>query len=217
MAETRIVVLVAMKQELAPLEERLRRPGIHLVRTGVGPRRAKAAALEHLPGATLAITAGCCGGLVASLAAGTLVVPDQILQQTGRDVQTCPAPARHWTGRARESATRLGLESVAGPLVTVNKAIFSRGSKQATQSRTNAVAVDMETAAVAQVAHELEVPHLSLRVVLDPLGYPLLSLATLATAAFRLRSVCEPLAPLIEGLIDVGAPEAETRAVPARD
>ncbi len=204
MSDSPVVVLVAMKQELSPLERHLRGPGIHLIRTGVGPRRAKAAALEHLPGARLAITAGCCGGLVRSLAAGTIVVPNRLVEESEGQVRECPTPDPHWASLARQHAAQLGLEAVDGPLVTVRKALLSRRSKAAAHARTRAIAVDMETATAAHVADELGIPHLALRVVLDPLGPPVLSLLA---ALVRLRTVCEPLAPLIERLLDHEARE----------
>lgn len=199
MSDSRVVVLVAMKQELFPLERHLSGPGVRLVRTGVGPRRAKAAALEHLPGARLAITAGCCGGLVRSLAAGTIVVPDRLVEESRGEVLECPATDPHWASLARQSAAELGLGADDGPLVTVSKALLTRRSKAAAHARTHAIAVDMETAAVARVAHELGIPHLALRVVLDPLGPPVLSLLA---ALARLRTVCEPLALLIAHVLD---------------
>ena len=222
-----VVVAAALPAELAPLQRRLEgRPDIQLVRMGVGPRRAEAAARRTLAGAELVITTGCCGGLVPGAAAGMMVIPSKLLwlNEDGT-TEPCPDPDLQWTLRARSQAERMGLHCSDRPLITVAEALNSPHSKRRCHERTGAVAVDMESAAVARVAGELGVPHLCVRVVLDSVDQQLpertisdgegqikparvvkamlrpRKFLSMAAMAVRLRSIAEPMAGLVAAVL----------------
>lgn len=100
------------------------------------------------------ISFGLAGGLHPSLRPGAMVVPDVVLSQDG-----------HWPTHP-PLAARLG---------TVNGALYSGGAVLATAEdkeklfgRTGALAVDLESAAVAETAARHALPFAVLRAVCDP-------------------------------------------------
>ena len=226
-----VLVMAALKQEAAPLSRSLvglEEGGLRLVCSGVGLKRAEAAARKHLPGARLLISTGCCGGLVAGASNGLLVIPRELLTydpHTGQ-AAAAPPPDEQWAHLASTLCEKGGLHSTDRPLASVVKALTSPSSKEACHRRCGAVAVDMESAALARVAAELGVPHLVVRHVLDSVKEPLperpvedeqgrikpLKLARAMTnpraflgraqMALRLRSNATAVAPLIRMLVE---------------
>ncbi len=181
-----VVVLAALAEEVGPLQATLAGAGVRVVRTGVGPALAEDAARQHLAGAALALSTGCCGGLVAGAARGLVVIPRRVLLQAGEGTREAPPPDPAWGDEARRVAERLGLHCTDRPLLTVAEALHTPASKALWHARCGAVAVDMETAAVAGVAAELGVPHLAVRLVLDGPDTPL-SAAPIRDRQGRLR------------------------------
>jgi len=98
------------------------------------------------------------GGLDPSLQAGAILLPAEVLGIDGR-VHPCEAG---W--RSRLSGT---MTAQTGTLLTTAKAIGSVEDKAALFKRTGAVAVDMESAAIAEVAEEHALPFIAVRVVVD--------------------------------------------------
>jgi nucleoside phosphorylase len=81
-----------------------------------------------------------------------------------------PPPDGTWGSRLRDAARAAGHLCMDGAIVSVRRALATAEEKRACRERTGADAVDMETASVAQVAAELGVPYVSIRVVLDTAG-----------------------------------------------
>jgi len=164
-----VVVLAALPPEVGPLARGLRGvPDVRVVATGVGLRRAAAVARREGPGAGLLVSAGCCGGLAPAAVAGTLVVPRRVLRDSSEG--ETPPPDGTWGSRLRDAARAAGHLCLEGAIVSVRRALATAEEKRACRERTGADAVDMETASVAQVAAELGVPYVSIRVVLDTAG-----------------------------------------------
>jgi adenosylhomocysteine nucleosidase len=101
------------------------------------------------------------GGLDPSLQAGEILLPSEVLTADGR-VHRCE---KGW----RE---RLGATIVArsGRLLTSARSVGSVEGKAALFRSTGAVAVDMESAAIAEVAEQHGLPFLAVRVVVDSAG-----------------------------------------------
>lgn len=222
-----VVVLAALKPEIVPLRRRLEAAAdVRLFKMGVGPLRAERAARLHIGGADLVLTAGCCGGLAPGADTGMILIPGTLLMaREGAAPLRCPDPDDGWAARARQQAERMGLHCSDRPLITVHDSLNSPESKQRCHEQTGAVGVDMETAVVAQVAGELGVPHLAMRVVLDSVEDQLpeqhisdgegrirarklaramlkpRSLLSLAAMAVRLRSISETLAGVVEAVL----------------
>lgn len=170
MSQPHILLLAAMKQELAPLRAQLARSHLRLAVTGIGEHRA-AEAVRRLAASDgdldLIVSTGCCGGLVPCATAGHIVIPQQVLRLEGEQVTPVPPPDARWAGLARAACQQLGLEHSSGSLVTVRRGLATPEGKRACHDATGAVAVDMETAAIGEAAARLGLPFLSIRVVLD--------------------------------------------------
>ncbi len=172
-----IAVVVALPEERAALEELLRQRRVirrrgalmlrgvfegrpmMIVQGGMGrvkAQRATATLLDGWPVSYL-LAVGFSGGLDASLAVGDLVLADRIIEDDGGAVLTVNGVAP-----VVPTARR-------GAVVTVDRVYATVEEKQALARRWQALAVDMESSAVARVASERGVPWCSLRVILDPL------------------------------------------------
>jgi hypothetical protein len=134
-----------------------------VVATGVGG--GAAAAIErHHPG--LAISCGFAGAVTDTLRTGDLVLATAVHDDTGDVVAADP---RRVTA-ARDQLAGVGV--VTGELASASAVATTRDAKHAL-ARTGAIAVDLESWAVARAAARAGIPWLALRVVLDPLALDL--------------------------------------------
>jgi len=220
------LILAALKEELAPIARVLDPGDFRLVCTGVGPERAAQATRQHATPGSVIVSTGCCGGLVPGASPGMLVVPRAVLH-VATMVTEAPPPDVELRRLSRRLAEQLGLHCSARPLATVENALLTPRSKRECHHRCGAVVVDMETAAIAEVAAQLGLPYVSIRVVLDtvdeslpPMPGPMRDargrlqprrlldaarrprdLLTLASLAYRLRSASGGLGRCIAGLM----------------
>jgi adenosylhomocysteine nucleosidase len=173
--------------ELAVLGE-----GSLLALSGIG-RVAAAAAAQALvdAGVSALMTFGLAGGLDPALRTGSVVIPCELLSADG----------------ARYSAYRAWREQVAaavsplcavteGNLLTSTYAIETPADKAAAFRDTGAAAVDMESAAVAQIAAKHNLPFIAVRVIVDTAADVLPGAVVAASRAGRVQ-----FARLIGGLI----------------
>ncbi len=130
--------------------------------SGIGAdNAARAARSLAAAGAAALLSWGVAGALDPSLRCGTVVLPLEVLA-AGTRFQT----DRLWhQGVARALQGKITLAS--GALLTSEVAVVAAAHKGRVFQHTGAVAVDMESAAVAGVAAELALPFLALRVILD--------------------------------------------------
>jgi hopanoid-associated phosphorylase len=158
--------------------------------TGCDAAAAAAHALAAA-GATALISWGLAGGLDPALSAGTICLPCAVIHRGGafatdhhwRELVTAAISARHTV--------------VSGTVLTSAVAIDGRAGKAAAFHDTGAVAVDMESGAVAEVAAARGLPFIAVRVIVDAAGdtLPATALAAMtSTGSVRLLS-------LIGGLI----------------
>jgi adenosylhomocysteine nucleosidase len=155
--------IAALDAECASLRRQAARGGSWLVvQSGPGAARAAVAAERAVDaGVTLLVSWGLAGGLDAKLVPGTVVVPRRVLQ---RDAEPLAVDAV-WHMRLAVLADEFRLEQ--GDLLTAPAALESAEAKRAAAAATRAVAVDMESAAIAAVAARAGVPFVVLRVVID--------------------------------------------------
>ena len=106
---------------------------------------------------------GMAGGLDPSLEPGAVVVPDAIIAPGGEIIEADQA----WRERLR-AGLRQTMEVSAQHLVGSDSLIASPTAKLKLYRDTDAVAVDMESHAVARAARDGGVPFLALRVIADP-------------------------------------------------
>lgn len=184
-AHARLVVAAPLRVEAWALRPGL--DGCGVVRTGVGPARARRAArkLVETPAKRVAV-AGLCGALTPDLVPGDVVVASRLL---GGDA---PAPMLD-TAPLRDALERAGIEARVGPLLSVDHVV--RGLERARLADSGALAVDMESVWLAAGAGDR--PLAVLRVVLDAPGHEIARpgvLRALGVALRRLRRAAPALA-----------------------
>jgi 4-hydroxy-3-methylbut-2-enyl diphosphate reductase len=162
-----LLVAAALGLEARALRRGLPRDAV--LRTGMGPARSKRA----VPGirsrqANAFAVAGFGGALTGDLAPGDVVVATEV--RTGGTVRTCPsAPLLATALRAA------GLTVHTGPIVSADHVVH--GAERAELARSGALAVDMESAFLAEAAGDG--PLAVVRVIVDTPSAPLISPATL--------------------------------------
>lgn len=173
--------------ELALLGE-----GSLLALSGIG-RAAAAAAAQALidAGVSALMTFGMAGGLDPALKPGSVVIPCELLASDGARYVANPA----W--REQVAAAVSPLRAVTeGNLLTSTHAIETPADKAAAFRATGAAAVDMESAAVAAIAAQHNLPFIAVRVIVDTAADILPRAVVAASKAGRVQ-----LARLIGGLI----------------
>ena len=108
---------------------------------------------------------GTAGGLTADLKPGAVVIPQSVAVDDGRVYETSE-PWRDSVLRGLAGAETIDTRPMAGSDAVVATVI----AKRALAVKTDAVAVDMESHAVALAAQEAGVPFLVIRAVADPVG-----------------------------------------------
>jgi adenosylhomocysteine nucleosidase len=152
--------------------------------SGMGSEAAARGAQALLDaGANALVSWGMAGGLDPTLAAGTLLLPTEIVARNGQAIPT----SRPWRERL-SVAVSSRLPVLAGKLVTSAGAVGSVAAKAALFRETGAAAVDMESLGVAEVAVARRVPFVAVRVIVDSAGDVLPKAVTAAAdAAGHLR------------------------------
>lgn len=132
-----------------------------IVEIGGGDAVGAAAACQRLiaRGVRSLISFGLAGGLNPALRPGTLVVPDVVLSKDG-----------HWPTHPPLAAW---LGPVGGALYSGGSVLVTVDEKSALFVRTGALAVDLESAAVAETAARHVLPFAVLRAICDPATRPL--------------------------------------------
>ncbi len=138
------------------------RPAVEVC--GVGAAGARQAALRLVDlGVDALASWGMAAGLDPSLAPGVVVIPDRVIGLRAHDY----TPDIHWRRRLLDRLDD-AVTICGDPLATAPAILDTADAKATIFERTGAAAADMESAAVAEVAVEHELPLLVIRVVLDP-------------------------------------------------
>jgi len=150
-----ILVLAPLALEARAVRRAL--PGARVVRAGMSPKRAAAAAeaARTMPARAVAV-AGVCGALDPALRPGDVVVASEV---RGPDGST-PVPG---AGPLLAAVRALGLRATLGPIVSIDHVVPR--DELIELAATGAIAVDMESAWLAPAAGDR--PLAVLRVVVD--------------------------------------------------
>ena len=150
-----------------------------LVATGIGIGAAREAvrhALQMLPPPRLVISTGVAGGLRPELNAGDLIIAERLLLEaedgSASAIPVEPAApslaaARDCVLSAQDALHRAGLPVAVGPLLTARRVLASAAAKREASQRTGAIAVDMESAVIAQEVAAAGYPFVCVRAVID--------------------------------------------------
>ncbi|WP_320174822.1 phosphorylase [Maridesulfovibrio sp.] len=181
MKSKRIAIVAAMEQEAqavcpAPQHERIgkfpllsgttkSKVSYHCIVSGIGiTRAAEAAELLCAEKPDLILSIGVSGGLAAGLETGTLV--------TATSIHSDIAEFDSWFEGNGDSRLRSELipscrEIQCGKLITAKEAVLTPQDKLFMHERTGALAVDMESIAVAQAAKNTGIPFGCIRAISD--------------------------------------------------
>jgi adenosylhomocysteine nucleosidase len=196
----------------APHGAELRRldEGALLAVSGMGRAAAAAAARRLvLAGARALVSFGMAGGLDPTLICGTVLLPEEVAAADGTVPDVLPTSG-DWRQRLRAAMPGTCLVC-CGRLLTSRQPIARPAAKADAWRHTGAVAVDMESAAVSQVAAQAGLPFIALRVIVDTAADELPAAVIAASAGGGLR-----VGRLIGGLLRAPADVAPLIRLSAR-
>jgi adenosylhomocysteine nucleosidase len=138
---------------------------------GIGQRRAMETArraFDVMPGAELVIGTGVVGALASGLKPGDLILADRIVSSRagGQIAEQVAAFGDAHLGAIRRSLSAAGIKYSTGAILTTDR-VLTVAEKRAASERDSALAVDMESAAIAVEAAARGLPFIVLRAVLD--------------------------------------------------
>jgi adenosylhomocysteine nucleosidase len=139
-----------------------------LIRMGVGPDNAETAAsrlFKETPIAA-ALSLGVAGGLSPRAQTGDLVVGDRAILRRSSGQESFPCDAR-LLDAAMTVIRRWDSRHCLGPILTVDRIVLTAEEKRNLAAESGAIALDMESAAIASAASACSVPFLAIRGVLD--------------------------------------------------
>jgi adenosylhomocysteine nucleosidase len=137
--------------------------GSLLAVSGIGCTAATLAAQALVDAGAAALASwGMAGGLDPALCAGSIFLPSEVISERGAGFTT----ARYW--REGVSAAVAARRPVAcGRLLTSTHPIGALADKAAAFRETSAMAVDMESVAIAEIAAAHGLPFIAVRVIVD--------------------------------------------------
>ncbi len=155
MREGTILVACAVAQELAHFRPQ---EGVECLVTGMGGRAAGSVRRRLRKGRVgIVVSAGFSGAIRPGFEVGDLVAASEVIEA---------GSGRRWRPESLMGVN--GLASV-GPFLTVVGVLSDPESKEAAGAKFSAIAADLESAEVAQVAEQQGVPWVALRAILDPM------------------------------------------------
>ena len=167
-------IVVALPEELTTLTSKKIDKGRCLFITdkllvaysGAGPINAGAAAeLLVAKGATRLISWGCAAALSASLKPGDLILADKLIDTENVEM----AINADWHSYTKSRLATFAIVHT-GHLAESKSIVSSSKDKKQLHSITGAIALDMESIAIAKVARQRIIPFLAIRVIADPVN-----------------------------------------------
>lgn len=138
------------------------------IRSGSGMDHALAAARRLVSeGVSSLMALGLSGGLQPSLRQGDIIIADSVFEENGRVTTACWETDSSAAAQARAVLTAKGISCRRGAVVTNPVPVLSAAQKKGLFVKTRALAVDMESAAVARAAAEAGLPLFILRAICD--------------------------------------------------
>jgi adenosylhomocysteine nucleosidase len=162
----RLGIVCGLAREVACLHLSVASPATIQVRCfGVGSEAAEAASQALLAeGCGALLSFGLAGGLQAGLLSGAVVIATDVIED---DATRLPVDGG-WRQRLSIHLSGAGLQVREGPLFGSGRPLLTVEEKRAAAVASQAVAVDMESHAVARAAQRSGVPFMAIRAVADP-------------------------------------------------
>ena len=165
-------ILVALPEELHTLTKSKLKQGecitvaknTLVTLSGSGTENASVAAqnlINH--GANQLISWGCAGALAPYLKAGDLIIPSVIHSRDNIQLTTLPNWSKQLINQLEQS-----IKCYDGRLFESDSVISLARDKAEQYQQTGALAVDMESGAVARVAQQANIPFIAIRSIADP-------------------------------------------------
>lgn len=180
---SRVVIIVAMERELAPLVRDWKRDafssgdrkftffesdGVFAVIAGIGCKNAeqaaRAAAQQYRP--ELFISAGLAGALIRSLKAGSVFTPGVVVDAADGTEYRCVADSNH----------------VSGGILVSSGEIAGAEAKRELVARFHGLVVDMEAAGVAKVAQQEQIGFRCVKAISDEADFAMPPMARFIAA-----------------------------------
>jgi len=166
-----IGIITGTRPEQACLSALVRSGAAAVACSGASAAGAEAAARRlAADGCRALASVGTAGGLDPALAPGTVIVCDGVCPPDGG---TIALPDGGWTDRLAAGLAAGGIAVRRGCLLGSDRPLFGPVEKARAFTDTGALAVDMESHAVACVAGQGGLPWIALRAVADPAGFAL--------------------------------------------
>ena len=170
-------IVVALPEELTTLTSKKIDKGrclfmadkLLVAYSGAGPVNAQAAAeLLVAEGATRLISWGCAAALSESLRPGDLILADKLIDAGNIEI----AVNADWHSHTKNRLATFVVVHT-GCLAESKSIVSSSKDKKQLHSITGAVALDMESIAIARVARQHTLPFLAIRAIADPVNMDL--------------------------------------------
>ncbi len=170
-------IIVALPEELSTLTATKIDKGcyvliadkIMLAYSGAGANNARSASeLLIAQGATRLISWGCAAALSETLKPGDLVLADTLIDAEGAQINIDP----DWHNYAKNLLST-ALKVHTGSLTESKGIVATSQDKKQLHRHSGAIALDMESIAIAKVALQYQLPFLAIRTIADPVSMDL--------------------------------------------
>jgi adenosylhomocysteine nucleosidase len=155
----------SLVKKIVVTDEMIHMPeGVMIQLSGMGAQRAERAAnnlLKH--GAAALLSWGTAAGLVPSVSPGSLVIPGVVISADQCVYPTHPTWHERLVLRLKDC-----VDLSQGALAESATVLKSSTEKRILFERTGAIAADIESCSVAEVAQEAQVPFMAIRAIADP-------------------------------------------------
>ena len=159
---SQVAIITALELEAHTVRKALSPGGPSIHVSGPGPDHAAASARYAISsGARALVSIGLAGGLSSVAQTGTVCLPLILISATGR----WPVDAG-WHERLKSAIASL-YPVIDQPLFSARHVVTTPSEKNALAEKFEAALVDMESAAIAEVAEDAELPFIALRVIAD--------------------------------------------------
>lgn len=167
-------VITGLRREAACLDGLAAQGALSVLCAGANAARARAHARQLIrEGCVGLISFGLAGGLDPARPPGTLVLADRVLGADGQSLPTDAAWRERLGHTLRAAGKGFPFEIAVAPLAGSDQVIAEVAAKAELFAKTGAVAVDMESHGVGEIAQAGGVPFLVLRAIADPAGMAL--------------------------------------------